>query len=766
MKNNRTLTLYTARSRKDTTLQAAPMSVEDLFLRLGSSQPVQHTSDAYKALKKAQQDELKDVGAYIAGDLKSGHRRRGCVLTRSAAVLDADNLPAGSTKEFLRRVAALGCCYCVHSTAKHTPATPRLRVVIPFGEDIPAEQYSPVVRMLCRLIQPEMAWFDPTCAEPGRIMYYPAHCLDVTPVYIWEDKPFLDAAAMLARLQDWRDVTTWPAFPREQSFTKAAAKQQDPESKGGIVGAFCRVYDVPTAMAKFLPGVYEETATPGRYTFLGGSTTGGAMIYDNGKFLFSHHATDPAGGKLVNAFDLVRLHLFGELDDEAAPGVRGNRLSSYQAMCDFARKDDAAGTQLARETFNSATDTSAADEDAALALGRCAGDKFRVGVLRTALRALGVQVKRNVISNKIEISNMPAPYSKEEAINTLPVLLWDLLHKVDVRGANEQMIRRCLAIIADENRYNPVLDMLHTTMWDGTHRFTELLHILGIDPDSFYALLVRKWLIQCVALAHNNRQRQEAAEGVLTLQGAQGTGKTTVFRRLAVRIEWLAEGITLDMRSKDSIINAVSAWIAELGELEGTLKKEQESLKAFVTQKVDRVRAPYTPEAVERLRRTSFGATVNSDRFLKDDTGTRRFWVVPVEDIDLETLTALPDEWFIQLWAEVYNWWLGNPQGFRLSRTEREHLNELNREHRETLPYEEDIRQLLNFDLPKEQWKEVSASQLGKMLFLGSYKPGDAGQIGRVLRKLEREKEGITRRILDGVSLYLLPLVQSTVVIR
>lgn len=198
---------------------------------------------------------------------------------------------------------------------------------------------------------------------------------------------------------------------------------------------------------------------------------------------------------------------------------------------------------------------------------------------------------------------------------------------------------------------------------------------------------------------------------MLVIQGPQGIGKTTLFRKLAVRSDWLAEGVTLDMKNKDYIIQAVGVWIAELGELESTLKKEQASLKAFITQKMDRIRAPYAREATDRPRRTSFGATVNQEAFLRDETGARRFWVVPVEDMDTDELNRLPPEWFVQLWAEVYLWWWESPQGFRLSRTEREHLNQLNQQYQEALPGEEEIRQALDFDLPVEAWKEFSAAQ-------------------------------------------------------
>lgn len=143
-----------------------------------------------------------------------------------------------------------------------------------------------------------------------------------------------------------------------------AAKQGDPEAKKGVVGAFCRIYDIEHAMAAFLPGIYEPVDTmPGRFTFTGGSTTGGAVLYDNGKFLYSHHATDPCGGRLVNAFDLVRIHRFGDLDNEAAPGTPVNRLPSYAAMCETATQDKEVSGLLLKERWEEATEGFTAAQD-------------------------------------------------------------------------------------------------------------------------------------------------------------------------------------------------------------------------------------------------------------------------------------------------------------------------------------------------------------------------------------------------------------------
>lgn len=351
MPDGRNLTIYTAQSRRDQTLQPVTMTVSEFFNRLRQTVPLDQSWGAYQALSKVQRDALKDRGGFVAGVLDGGHRRSGCVASRCCAVLDMDSCPSGTTEDVARRVAGLGVAYSIYSTASHHPSKPRLRVVIPFAEDVSADQYRPVVRLLAQKIQRELTWFDPTCDQAERLMYWPSNCADVGPVFYADSSlPLCDPAALLAALTDWRDATSWPSWPGSDAIPRLAAKQGDPTAKTGLVGAFCRVYDVETAMDVFLPGIYSQ-AGPGRYTFTGGSSYGGAVLYDNGKFLYSHHATDPCGSRLVNAFDLVRLHKFGALDADAAHGTPSNRLPSYREMLKLAQGDAAVRGELAREFF-------------------------------------------------------------------------------------------------------------------------------------------------------------------------------------------------------------------------------------------------------------------------------------------------------------------------------------------------------------------------------------------------------------------------------
>lgn len=124
MENNRSIAIYTATSRKSNVLQAWPIDIQGFFDRLRQSQTLPYTHDAYTGLKKAQQDELKE---YIAGTLQDGRRKAGSCI--SGGTGRGQSPSPGSTEDFIRRVAGVGVCCCVHSTAKHSPASPRLRIV-------------------------------------------------------------------------------------------------------------------------------------------------------------------------------------------------------------------------------------------------------------------------------------------------------------------------------------------------------------------------------------------------------------------------------------------------------------------------------------------------------------------------------------------------------------------------------------------------------------------------------------------------------------
>ena len=374
--------------------------------------------------------------------------------------------------------------------------------------------------------------------------------------------------------------------------------------------------------------------------------------------------------------------------------------------------------------------------------------------IKSALKSMGITVRLNVITGYVDITGMPEQYSQSNAPNTLPMLLTDYFSKRNIR-VSRQIIDDALVLIDDENRFNPVYDMLTATAWDGEDRIAVLAEILNISDYSDAVLYLNKWLHQCVALALNNDIKPYGADGILVLRATQGMGKTFFFGTIAMKSDWFAEGVTLDVDNKDSVIQATGKWITELGELDSTLKREQSALKAFLTASKDTYRQPYAKVAVNKPRRTSFCATVNPKEFLNDDTGSRRYWVIQPESIDVERLKELDEEWLQQLWTQVYQTlYLPNPQGFRLTDDERKRLEKHNEQFNKPLTGELELKDGLLWDAPIDRWGWRKTGDLISLLNLRYVTPA---QIGRVLTKLMEQDDRIRMKTPHNVRYYFLP---------
>ena len=380
------------------------------------------------------------------------------------------------------------------------------------------------------------------------------------------------------------------------------------------------------------------------------------------------------------------------------------------------------------------------------------------------LKAMGITIAYNTATRELEIEGMPDEiFPPENQVKLLPIVIRDIFIEGGKKAA-KGTITDCLDAIANTKCFNPVWDMILDTQYDGRDRITCLFEILGItgkDSDSIEVLQrkersrkwLTKWLVQCVAMAFNSPKKPFTGEGMLVLQGEQGLGKTLFFRVLAVDPEWFGEGRTVDMTKKDTIIQATGRWITELGEVDSTLVKEQSSLKGFLTAATDNYRAAYAKSPVKMPRRTSFCATVNPQQFLRDVTGSRRFWVIHVDAIDVDTLLQLDREWLYQLWAQVYNTlYLPNPQGFRLTREELKQLEEDNQEFYVPVSGEIDIMDKLCWDLPVEEWEYVLVSDLAKRI--GGM---NTIQAGKLLAKLSEHDSRITVKTVHNKKRYLLP---------
>ncbi len=704
MQYDRQITISVGSSRRSVNWQPAQMLVSELWAKLKTPARSKETLAEYLNLKKQQQDDLKDSsGGFLGGTLNSPRRKANNVMGRDIITLDLDNIPAGGTDNVLRRVEALGCGYCVYSTRKHQNAAPRLRVLFPLDRTVNADEYEPCARRMAEYIGLELA--DPTTFEVSRLMYWPSCCRDSQYVYIVADKPFLQADGLLATYADWRDVTQWPAVPGQQTFTKLAVKQGDPEGKNGVIGAFCRTYDIHRAMDELLPGIYEPVDTmPGRYTYLGGSTTGGAVLYDNGKFLYSHHSTDPCSGRLVNAFDLVRLHRFSDKDDEAQQGTPTGKLPSYQAMREYAIGLPDVSALMVQEDFGGlSTNSTNSTEDWATKLTRNQNGDYQktlsnLVLLLENLPELNGCARLDAFTRRICVSeNLPWRGSQSESFwkdpdtTELRVYMerWFKPSKVDVNDAVEA--------IAQRKVFHSVQDYLTGLKWDGNQRAeTILINQFGAADDSYVRAITRAFLVGAVKRIMQPGCKHDY---MLVLVGRQGAKKSSFFNALGKG--WFSDSITT-FDGQKALEALQGKWIIEVPEMQALGKMEMDAIKAFITKQSDFYRAAYAHFPADNPRQCVLVGTTNNAECLRDTTGGRRFWPI---DIEVGTKRPIPTEelgvTIDQIWAEVLFWCRLGEKNYLTDEMEKE-AGKRQEMHREANPWEDTIYNFLNTEIPTD----------------------------------------------------------------
>lgn len=348
-----------------------------------------------------------------------------------------------------------------------------------------------------------------------------------------------------------------------------------------------------------------------------------------------------------------------------------------------------------------------------------------------------ISIRLDEIGHKTEISGrLNKEYDAETLNGNLHIILHDELKQLFSCGTGSTLVSDLLNVIAGMNRYNPVLSMLEQAPpWDGKDRMPDIYSILNLDQeDELSRTLLHKWLWQSLALAGNRLEDAFGADGLLVLSGPQGVGKTSFVRAMGVKPELVKCGQYIDSKDKDTTRRVTSCWICELGEIETTLRSDIERLKAFITAEIDEYRLPYGRADVRLARRTSLIATCNSEKFLIDPTGSRRFWTVPVTAIDLDALARFDA---LQMWKQIEFEISGNRQCFRLTREEQATLAKRNTAHEKPLKSQAEIEDILADAIEsswKYTWKYITVSDFKSQYdILSRY---SVEQIGKALDKI------------------------------
>jgi len=210
---------------------------------------------------------------------------------------------------------------------------------------------------------------------------------------------------------------------------------------------------------------------------------------------------------------------------------------------------------------------------------------------------------------------------------------------------------RCMKAVyqaAESNQpVHPVRDFITSLKWDGVDRLeTFLIEVAGAEDTPYTRAVTKKWLIAAVARI---MQPGCKVDTMLILEGAQGIRKSTLLRELTGP-EWFSD-TPIMIGDKDGYQSMRGKWIIELAELSSLKGRDAEKAKAFFSSPVDYYRPSYARMNKEFKRQCIFVGTTNSDEYLSDSTGNRRYWPVHCNKrIDLVQVGELRN----QLWAEAY----------------------------------------------------------------------------------------------------------------
>lgn len=530
-------------SRETYAVTHKKVSWQQLAKRLLNFKRTPESQAEYLAMSKDEQLAIKDCGGFIAGKFKGFQRRKTHQLARCLLTLDLDDIPvpsAQATDLIQRRFK--GMAYVCHSTHKHTEDKPRLRIVIPMDREVEALEHEALARRLAWYLDDQMRWVDRCSFDYTRVMFWPSASVDGETLAWESDGQTLPVDQLLAEYADWQDPLEWPRRENEEAHV-AGDEREDPRTKRGILGAFCRAYDIPRALDELIPGVYVEEDS-GRYHYSGGTTAGGARIYATADgfmaFLHSEHDSDPAHGQ-HNAWDLVRLHL----------GFDAEQMEAYAAQLADVASELKAQVEGEFEPVE--------DEAENPGIGRydwllpwlyvksagafyCSGLGFYVGAGNFdaihAVDAIKVSGK-----NKRGTANLTA---SEIALQQKPI---PQVHSLGYRpGAGP--------IFEDGGqRYaNSYRDDAVRAVDPGPDSYAVRLFLIYLDnllpnPDDQAKLL--DWL------AHVTRFPGQRLMYALLLRGAEGDGKTLI----AELLRWLVGPSNWGLVTNDEINEKYSAWM-------------------------------------------------------------------------------------------------------------------------------------------------------------------------------------------------------------
>lgn len=667
----------------------------------------------FDEMSKDEQDLLKAINGWIStAQCKDNKRNLKNVLPRNLLSLDLDYCEIETMEAIAAGTGPLARFESfTHSSRRHTKRKPRLRQFYPLKREVDADEYHALVRIISWILDGKrepIVQVDRVSARPAQMMFKPTISKDGDWFCHRQEGQLIDPDEIFAlwkkKKGDPKDLSTLPLFDSETSLRRSAAKSENPLTKPGIIGAFCRAYRIEDAMEKFIPDAYipgDSHSENPRFTYTGSTSSNGAIVYDDGLFLYSNHGHDPCCEQNVNAFDMVRLHKFGDLDEGFdVKETPVTQHPSYKAMVGFAREDEGTRNELVQEQYaikNQFEDESDEDDeeeedligdDSPKKKNKNVKEKrdWRAGletdkqgrnlpsihnynlILQTDHRLKGA-IRYNEFTGQInlcrsiksEINGIPTKVCRDPANGDLMAdeddsiirAILDAPKNLGGYGMINHIgnLRDAVITAARNNPFHPVKTYLESLVWDGKPRIDDFLvrHLRAND-----SRLVRE-VGRLVLLASVTRVYEPGHkfDYITILEGPQGIRKSTFIAEL-YGSAWFGElDCHLD-NNKEIMEVTPGKWGMEMPELDSMKKADTPIFKKFMRKTEYISRMAYGHRASVMLIQFVCWGSTNETKYLRDHTGLRTFWPIRCgfedgEHIDTDAVRAERD----QLWAEA-----------------------------------------------------------------------------------------------------------------
>ena len=628
-------------NRKSVVTKRVQWEWAELVKRLKNVEHSTHTMEQYAAMTKVQRVEAKDVGFFIGG-----FAEKRVVRYRQILSLDIDE-GGGHTLSVLREWLN-GKSYIIHSTHSSTPDNPRFRVVCPLNRNVQADEYGAIMRVLHDKFKLPL---DVATFDFNRIMFLPSVPSDADYFFESNDGEPLDVESLLSKLGNWQDLSA--------VRVEKVPKVQDPLTKGGIVGAFCKRFPIRDAIEEFLSDVWRKEHD-GSYTLIGASTTSGGKIFED-KYLVSFHGTDKHLGRSHNSYDAVRLYKFGDGKSGEAKmaelceslGIRPDNDERLQKTLDAIEDDDSRIILQERLVVDKKGNVEKTISNAELILrydpeiaGVFAYDMFtaspvlkRLPYWRTMFEVRAVNEDCKSIQEYEEMED----YDESN-------LFKHFEQKYDF--TNERIVTHALNIVSHQNAFHPVREYLESLEWDGVPRLERIfIDCFGVE-DSLYSREVGlKFFVGAVRRVFIPASKMDY---IPVLVSEEGLGKSRFIKRMAKL--WGSDSFYTFNGGKEAYEQLRGVWLMEIAELNGVQNRSTNSRKAFVTKGSDRYRSAYMKYTKTYKRQCVFIASSNDVVFLDDPSEDGRRWWGMMCSAERRTINPIDDsflELVDQYWAEA-----------------------------------------------------------------------------------------------------------------